>query len=336
MDIDAPATTEPCRAEELWFEDENIVLQAGNTQYRVHRSMLARHSPVFRDMLAFPQPADAELVDGCPLVRLHDAEEEVTPFLRALFDLEFFLPFPEPTTFDAIYGCLRLSNKYDVPSLRRRALVHLSSQFRTNLKQHAVLVALAAADVGVKANSPQRSTWPQADLDTLLRVISIAREVDAKWVLPAVFYHLGTLPLDIALLQGIQNLSVAEQTHFLSGRTTQSTYALGVSHLLTSSGQLMLGCTSPNDCLAHRMEIADDSQENFGALIQDPLRIWTPEEWQYWYPVVPCENCITSIDAVMGETKEQFWSELPSMYGLPSWQDLETMKNAAIGDALLS
>ncbi|KAF7322324.1 BTB domain-containing protein [Mycena chlorophos] len=334
MDIDAPTTTELRRAEELWLEDGNIVLQAGNTQYRVHRSMLARHSPVFRDMLAFPQPADAELVDECPLVRLHDAEAEVTPFLRALFDTEFFLPFPEPTTFDVIYGCLRLSNKYDVPGLRRRALVHLSSQFRTNLKQHAVLVALAA-DVGVKANSLQRSTWPQADLDTLLRVVSIAHEVDAKWVLPAVFYHLGTLSLDIALLQGIQALSVAEQTHFLSGRTTQSTYALGVSHLLTSSGQ-MEGCASPNDCLAHRMEIADESQEKFGALIQDPLRIWTQEEWKFWYPDAPCDNCIASINAAMGETKEQFWSELPSMYGLPIWQDLETMRVAAIGDTLLA
>jgi hypothetical protein len=39
-------------------------------------------------MLSFPQPADAELVEGCPLVRLLDPDVEVTPFLKAIFQPE--------------------------------------------------------------------------------------------------------------------------------------------------------------------------------------------------------------------------------------------------------
>ncbi|KAJ7700677.1 hypothetical protein B0H17DRAFT_882729, partial [Mycena rosella] len=76
---------EPHRVEELWFEDGNLVLQAGNSQFRLHRSILAARSPVFQDMLSFPQPPESELVEGCPLVRLPDAESEVTVFLKAIF-----------------------------------------------------------------------------------------------------------------------------------------------------------------------------------------------------------------------------------------------------------
>jgi hypothetical protein len=74
------------RVEELWFEDGNLVIQAGNTLFRVYRGVLAARSPVFYDMLSFPQPSDSELVEGCPLVRLHDSASEVTVFLKAIFD----------------------------------------------------------------------------------------------------------------------------------------------------------------------------------------------------------------------------------------------------------
>src|SRR6266852_4823619 len=76
----------PHRVEKLWLEDGNLILVAGNALYKVYRGVLSRHSSVFRDMLAYPQPADSELIDGYPVVRLPDAEVEVTPFLEALFD----------------------------------------------------------------------------------------------------------------------------------------------------------------------------------------------------------------------------------------------------------
>ncbi|KAF7322304.1 hypothetical protein HMN09_00008000 [Mycena chlorophos] len=72
---------QPTRPDNLWFEDGNIVFQAGNTQYRLYRGTLARHSSVFKDMLSFPQPIDAEMVEGWPLVRLPDPEAQVTPLL---------------------------------------------------------------------------------------------------------------------------------------------------------------------------------------------------------------------------------------------------------------
>jgi hypothetical protein len=43
------------RVPELWFEDDNLILHAENTVFRVSKGVLAAHSSVFRDMLSFPQ-----------------------------------------------------------------------------------------------------------------------------------------------------------------------------------------------------------------------------------------------------------------------------------------
>ena len=73
-------------------------MQAENTQFLVHKSLLAQNSSVFTDMFSFPQPPTSEAdntVDRCPVVRMSDdTAEEVGYILKALFRNEcvaFFL-----------------------------------------------------------------------------------------------------------------------------------------------------------------------------------------------------------------------------------------------------
>lgn len=40
----------------MWLDDGNIILHVENTQFRVHRSVLAMNSMVFQDMFGIPQP----------------------------------------------------------------------------------------------------------------------------------------------------------------------------------------------------------------------------------------------------------------------------------------
>jgi hypothetical protein len=74
------------RVLDLWFEDDNLILRAENSLFRVSKGVLAARSSVFRDMLSFPQTEEEERIDGCPVVRLHDSAADVTCFLRAIFD----------------------------------------------------------------------------------------------------------------------------------------------------------------------------------------------------------------------------------------------------------
>ncbi|KAF8509838.1 hypothetical protein JB92DRAFT_2831819 [Gautieria morchelliformis] len=75
------------RSEELYMDDGNLIVAAKDVAFRVHRSILARHSEVFRDMFEVVSlPSDAEIYDGHPVVPLSDAPEDVLRLLCALYD----------------------------------------------------------------------------------------------------------------------------------------------------------------------------------------------------------------------------------------------------------
>ena len=66
---------------DLWLEDGNIVLQCAGGSFRVHRSLLATQSEVFRDMFTLPTTAS----DGAvPTVQLSDNTDQMHMFLRCL------------------------------------------------------------------------------------------------------------------------------------------------------------------------------------------------------------------------------------------------------------
>lgn len=73
------------RSEEVWLEDGNIIVQAENHQFKVHRSVLSKHSPVFADLFKVPQPSTERTIEGCPVVELHDSAEDIKHVLLALY-----------------------------------------------------------------------------------------------------------------------------------------------------------------------------------------------------------------------------------------------------------
>lgn len=70
----------------VWLDDGNIILVAKGEAFKVHQSVLARHSEVFRDMLKMPQPTNDQGADKCPIVPLSDSTKELEHILSALYD----------------------------------------------------------------------------------------------------------------------------------------------------------------------------------------------------------------------------------------------------------
>jgi len=70
----------------VYLDDGNIVLVAGMTCFRVHRSLLAKYSPIFRDMFSLPQPEDQEMYDGVPMVELQDDPDILRALLRVFYE----------------------------------------------------------------------------------------------------------------------------------------------------------------------------------------------------------------------------------------------------------
>ncbi len=77
----------------LYIEDGDIVLSVGEVAhdtawlFRIHRGLLAYHSPVFRDMLSLgPHSSDMQY-DGVPLVHIPgDNSEDFAELLMILYD----------------------------------------------------------------------------------------------------------------------------------------------------------------------------------------------------------------------------------------------------------
>ena len=70
----------------LWFEDGNVVIIADTTSFRIHRSVLARHSDVLADRLGSDLGhRDVNTTDGCLVVRVADSSRSFKAFLSLLY-----------------------------------------------------------------------------------------------------------------------------------------------------------------------------------------------------------------------------------------------------------
>ena len=80
---------------DLYFPDANFVIIAQDgakktdrIHFRVHQSMLSKHSQVFKDMFTLPgSPENAqEFYDGVPFVEVNDDPEDMAKFLTILYE----------------------------------------------------------------------------------------------------------------------------------------------------------------------------------------------------------------------------------------------------------
>ncbi|KAJ7612151.1 hypothetical protein FB45DRAFT_843444 [Roridomyces roridus] len=336
------------RVDGLWFEDGNLVLQAENTQYRVYHGLLAASSPVFKDMMGLPRPPDSELVEGCPFVQLHDSAAETTVFLRAIFYASSFPPFPIQADFRTVSGCLRLGHKYQVDLLRRRALIHLSSVFDTQLERwDRITILRAQADSGtppaldsvVSILQWTPSTWSSI----LVPAMQVAREADALWLLPDAFYNLSIAVAARSLsgaevLHGVHyggtffKLHPQDQESFLVGHAMQYKSTTDALDFLALPADIP-GCESREGCARTRYNAIGSSRARVQALSSHPLSVWSPGLWNLLKNL--CPTCRDALEAKHKAARQAFWDKLPEIYGLPSWEELERMKVADIGTDLL-
>ncbi|KAJ6555049.1 hypothetical protein DFH09DRAFT_987905 [Mycena vulgaris] len=305
------------RVEELWFQDGTLVLEAGNALFRIYSGLLARESPIFRDMLRIPQPDDAEAIDGCPVVHLSDDSRDLESFLKAIFDYKFFLSFPNRTDFEILSGILRLSRKYEVDALHRRAVVHLTSAFPMTLREY-----------------PPSPSWGPSP-ENNLRVILLARDLSMDWVLPFAFYRACAKNTCAQFLNGLEvdgvhvelsardKLLCLEQSLALRGPASTD-----ISRFFWDPPRSLDGCSYRKEqkCFLIRMEMRRDVEDRrFQGCL--PLRLWMERDWER---LSVCGGCMSAMKNVHQKALQRFWDGLPQRFGLPEWSELEAMKAQAL------
>ena len=108
----------------LDLDDANIIVRSSDqVNFRVHKSVLAVSSPFFKDLLSLPQPPDAEIVDGLPVVPL----PEDAGLLNSLISLLYPITPMIPDSYQKVFALLAVCQKYELESVQsniRSAIYH--------------------------------------------------------------------------------------------------------------------------------------------------------------------------------------------------------------------
>nr|GAT55199.1 predicted protein [Mycena chlorophos] len=296
------------RSSEYFFDDGNIILQVESAQFRLHKTVLAMHSTVFRDMFTVPLPADEPLVDNCAVVVLSgDSPEDWNHLLSAMYPKR---SAHEKQTVEFVCALLRLSTKYDIPEFRRQWLSRLREELPATLPEY---------DNG-------RNEWKyleaQSDGDDddyiILSLINLAREIGIHSILPMALYCLAWDECLVA--PAVNKLSLSDQAAYLRGQLKllrlQSTT---IMRWLDAQEPLVPcdTCLSPSACSI--------AVENFrkSCSIEDRSEVFAA--WTELDVDGLCAGCEEAARTVYEEGRVECWRQLPSIFDLPDWEELKRL-----------
>ncbi|KAL1660188.1 hypothetical protein GGF50DRAFT_63721 [Schizophyllum commune] len=290
-----------------WFSDGNITLIAGDSSFRVFKSILAAHSTFFRDLFLSASGEDPHGSDGLPILQLHDDPAELSCLLRAIFDSSFFNAHPSspiPPTI-TIVGVLRLSHKYDVGHLRRRALLHA---------ERLVPITYAAFRAGGSINRPA---------DTFYLLAEVALEVGADWLLPA------------ALEAGSRNLLwLREHRRILQEHNDVLERCAAGLEAIQQAGHDRLALFDLAD--ANCVHLFERCRRTFQEVKDRYASSSMPASGMAWQEIEAelrtsvCAQCLELWKERDTEWAVDYWNNLPAVFGLGGWRRLQRMRDEAL------
>ncbi|KAF7297688.1 BTB domain-containing protein [Mycena kentingensis (nom. inval.)] len=308
-DSDLPVTRSPA----YWFEDGNIILQVESTQFRVTKSMLAMHSDVLRDMFLVPLPVNEPLVEGCHVVHLPgDTANDWTYLLEAMYPKICFERKVTPANLCAV---LRLSHKYDCLAFRQECTRRLKAEYPATLKGYQKVMGQWTHMAPPKTSSGGH-----------VQLVNTASELGLHSVLPSGFYQLTHSCLSESEDGGdiASQLAPADQIRFWKG----CAFLSNLHAKSKTPERLCFGpktscipcasCQTPVACTARRAEL-------FDAALDSRLSARLFGGWKMSWSTNICAACTAAARTACEQAEEDSWNTLPSLFGLPSWEELLKM-----------
>ncbi|KAI1792054.1 hypothetical protein LXA43DRAFT_358848 [Ganoderma leucocontextum] len=129
------------RVRSLWFEDGNVVIVAQESGFRVHKSVLSRHSSVFVKILNDSNDSDALLdqlgividadnkIEGSVVIHVSDSTHDFGHLLRIFYDGFDYLKHTRSDDFADLAAATRLAHKYTVSVVLSEATLRLQQLF---------------------------------------------------------------------------------------------------------------------------------------------------------------------------------------------------------------
>ncbi|KAI0640921.1 hypothetical protein C8Q79DRAFT_1003993 [Trametes meyenii] len=259
---------------EFWYEDGNVIIVAGNVEFRVFKGILADHSPVMRDMFSLPQPpsesSQAATASFCPVVDVSDAPEDIRHILR---------PFSRnKLSYHIISAAIRLGHKYQMSQLVEHAIASLKGHFSDKF--------------AVWANH-QCCGFPDFEQIHSIGVVNLARLTGETTILPTVLLACCTLGKEIT--KGFQR----------DNGTREYLSSSDVGRCFSAHGRLVGSCRIKlRDCTNGLRRKADkvEAPDVFQSL---PYSL---------YPGLNlCESCAEMVEKRATDEQLALWKRLPEI-----------------------
>ncbi|TRM62027.1 hypothetical protein BD626DRAFT_499536 [Schizophyllum amplum] len=305
-DTEESSHTSAIRHEKHWYSDGSIVLHVDNTLFRVHQTILAGRSAVFKDMLQVPQPVAEEMEEGCHVVRMAGDEScDWCTLLDALYNsMEYFdqLSTEElDDSFTAISSILRLSTKYRITVFRRKCIYLLSQGFPST------------------SDYWEPDTIPEPKLAA--QMIMLGRATNATTLLPSAFLLAASGPKD-KIYEGIE-ISAADKNILYHGlliiwrSQTGGILPFVYEQIVPSECQLG-GCVKPAYFSPQHLH-SEQGIYLFG--LQDIVSALREDEYTI------CDACEQEVRRIITQGQQELWVRLPQIFMLgKDWKELKRLQ----------
>ncbi|PIL26499.1 hypothetical protein GSI_12257 [Ganoderma sinense ZZ0214-1] len=305
------------RHPEIWYDDGNLVLVAGQFAFRIYRGLIAGQSTVFSDLFASSTSSLDETFEECPVIHLFDSPQDLVHLLRILLPqsrIHYHTPIESPTrTFDELFAVIRLAHKYNIPQVLEQALASLrESGFTTSFAAYSRL-----------PSNPESALDPRCDPGQHnIGVVNVARLIDAPSLLPVALYHCTYLGSE--LFDGwtrddgtIEHLSDADLRLCVDARAVL-VHAHTVLLFSVFDGTVSAGCAKRTRCAAGLR----DAQRVFvhaEALAQgyQPLRYsWAEAVLMLEERKKVCGSCAREMLERAKNGQKEIFDKLPKIFGI--------------------
>jgi hypothetical protein len=305
---------EVARSDPYWLDDGNVILLAESTMFKVHQSVLSKHSTMFRTMFSLPQPS-MDVTNpscGCPQVGLQDLAKDIEFMLRAFYGERYqirrlILLFraddsllrlwerDKPVTLNTLGSMLRMGKKYSVRDFLQEADRRLQVEFSDNWKGY-LKAYNEYSEIRLEGGTSNQD---------VLRLL-----LDSGWrkFLPAAFFTVaGTSAKEIMSY----DLPLGSIVTLVVGGERFRKRACDLHELLKEKCNRDACRNIRKDRLIQWFGVSTASLSN---LFARDCSSWTKDV---------CVPCIERIDREHPKIMDKIWDNLPSMFDLPSWEELQ-------------